>query len=244
MIKALIKDYSLRAILRKAISFYQARVVSNPVEFELEDNETILVLSPHPDDESIGFGGGLLKYGIRVDVVCITDGGKGIPGCSPKMASEIRRSEFFDAMSKCGVRHSFWLGVSDGAMDQALDRLLSLPMNAYSYIALPNWLDTHPDHCALAHLIAEAYKAGVISDRVKIIFYEVWNALAVPTHFVDLSQLAQKKKELIDMYRSQIAQINYSYRMLQLNAYRGMAVNVRYAEVYTIISASELNLLL
>ena len=179
-----------------------------------------------------------------MDVVCITNGDKGIPGCTHNHASEIRHNEFVNAMSRCGVTRYYWLGVPDGGISEALHSILNLPLDIYSYIAIPNWLDTHRDHCALAHLIAKAYTMGNISCRTKIIFYEVWNALPLPTHFVDLTNLIEKKSELIREYRSQIRQIDYSAYIKQLNAYRGMAVGTEYAEAYTIVPISWLDSLL
>ena len=45
--------------------------------FELQKNEKILVVAPHPDDESLGCGGLMSKYGKQCDVLLLTDGRRG-----------------------------------------------------------------------------------------------------------------------------------------------------------------------
>lgn len=43
----------------------------------IEENKKVLVVAPHPDDESIGCGGLLSMYGVQIDVMLLTDGRKG-----------------------------------------------------------------------------------------------------------------------------------------------------------------------
>ena len=40
----------------------------------IDEKARILIVSPHPDDETIGCGGILAKYGSQCDVVVLTDG--------------------------------------------------------------------------------------------------------------------------------------------------------------------------
>ena len=43
----------------------------------IQSTDKILVVAPHPDDETIGLGGLLLLYGEQIDVLVLTDGSKG-----------------------------------------------------------------------------------------------------------------------------------------------------------------------
>lgn len=43
----------------------------------INNNDKILVVAPHADDESIGCGGLLSLYGNQTDLLLITDGSKG-----------------------------------------------------------------------------------------------------------------------------------------------------------------------
>jgi LmbE family N-acetylglucosaminyl deacetylase len=80
-----------------------------------------LVLSPHPDDESIGCGGtiGLMKAaGATVDVLFMTSGEAGHP--EPPKAElakallEQRKKEAASACGVLGVDNIFFLGGRDG----------------------------------------------------------------------------------------------------------------------------------
>ena len=59
-------------------------------------SQSILVVAPHPDDESIGCGGTIClhhRQGDRVQAVFLTSGERGIADVSPKTAREIREAE-------------------------------------------------------------------------------------------------------------------------------------------------------
>src|SRR5688572_20113856 len=72
----------------------------------------ILVLAPHPDDESIGCGGTIRKHvvdGDTVEVIFATSGEKGGHGIPPKEAGRTREREGLDATAILGCsRTEFW----------------------------------------------------------------------------------------------------------------------------------------
>ena len=43
-------------------------------DVELNKDDRILVVAPHPDDESIGMGGFMTHYAKRIDVIILNDG--------------------------------------------------------------------------------------------------------------------------------------------------------------------------
>ena len=67
----------------------------------IDEKARILIVSPHPDDETIGCGGILAKYGSQCDVVVLTDGRLGMSTekkQSEEELAEIRKREFESAM--------------------------------------------------------------------------------------------------------------------------------------------------
>ena len=51
-----------------------------PVKLSIKENDKILVIAPHPDDECIGVGGVLSLYPELCTVILLTNGSRGITG--------------------------------------------------------------------------------------------------------------------------------------------------------------------
>src|SRR5262245_36429047 len=72
----------------------------------------VLVLSPHPDDESLGCGGTIRKHvveGDRVHVIFITSGERGGHGRSKEETKMVREQEARDAAKVLGIaKVDFW----------------------------------------------------------------------------------------------------------------------------------------
>ena len=141
-----------------------------------------MVVHAHPDDESLGSGGTLLRYrrdGIRTVVVICTGGEAGEISdpalATPENLGEVRCRETEAAMAILGVSRLFWLGYRDSGMagtaenddprsfhrasvDEAVGRLVRLireerPQVISSYDV--NGSYGHPDH-VMAHRVAQA----------------------------------------------------------------------------------------
>src|SRR5436305_1478720 len=72
----------------------------------------ILIISPHPDDESIGCGGTIRKHvvdGDNVEVIFLTSGEKGGHGRSEEETKKIREEEAGNAAKILGIKNiEFW----------------------------------------------------------------------------------------------------------------------------------------
>lgn len=126
----------------------------------------VVILAPHPDDETLGCGGTLLRHreaGDEVHVVCATDGrrSRALPVTSPAMA-RVRAAEAAAACAALDV-HLHWLGWPEGNWDleagvgtlrAVLERLRP------ALIYAPSWLDFHPEHRRVAHALALGLRAG------------------------------------------------------------------------------------
>ena len=64
----------LRLWVQKKIHGYDIPDCRKSQPLNINPKARILVLAPHADDETIGCGGFLLKYGKQCDVVLLTDG--------------------------------------------------------------------------------------------------------------------------------------------------------------------------
>jgi N-acetyl-1-D-myo-inositol-2-amino-2-deoxy-alpha-D-glucopyranoside deacetylase len=157
-----------------------------------ETRRTLMVVHAHPDDESLGSGGTLLRCGqrgIRTVVVICTGGEAGEISdpalATPENLGEVRRRETEAAMAILGVDRLCWLGYRDSGMhgtpenddprslhranvEEAVGRLVGLireerPQVVTSYDV--NGSYGHPDH-VMAHRVAQAaYWAAGDSGR-------------------------------------------------------------------------------
>lgn len=150
----------------------------------------LLVVAPHPDDETLGVGGLialLSRRGLRVDVLLISDGAASHPGSPshpPARLAALRRQEIEAALRALGVdpgEHLHSLDLSDGAIPAAHEdgfaaaawRIRRLIEATGPAVVLLPWRDDpHPDHRA-TFALADAALAGL--DRPsRRLEYPVW----------------------------------------------------------------------
>lgn len=205
-------------------------------EWHIKPDNRFLLLSPHPDDESIGCGGFLLKYGKQSDVVLLTNGCHGDPSLTPQETTKIRKSEFEEVMRKLEVRKFVSLDIEDGRLIESFDVFKTISLIGYDYVLIPSPSDNHIDHIAVSPMFYKLASLWQIAG-IKVVYYEIWSALSQPTHYLDISDVSDKKRDIINIYKSQIKFVDYASRILALNHYRGMAhytQNVQYEEDFLI----------
>jgi LmbE family N-acetylglucosaminyl deacetylase len=200
----------------------------------------ILVIAPHPDDESIGCGGTLASHadrGDRVSVVCLTSGELGIKSMTPEQVWYVREQEAQAAAKVLGIASVSFLRCPDWFLGDnistAADALRSiLEAEKPEVIYAPHALEWHPDHKAALPVLAAAL-TGVAMNPPEIRTYEVWTPLAEYDHVEDISVFIEQKLAAVRCYTSQIVDLHYDRAIEGLNRYRGeMALRRPYAEVF------------
>ncbi len=189
-------------------------------KIQIKKEDKILILAPHPDDESIGAGGLLSMYPSQCSVWLLTDGCKGGKADvdMTEMAT-IRNNEFQKAMNSLGIVEWKIFGVEDRTLTDHLDLLLDEDISGFTKIFVPNKYDTHPDHRAAFQLLMAAIQK-YISKNIEVYQYEVTAPFTLPTHLLDITDYIEKKRELISYYKSQLEQADYYEIALSLNKYR------------------------
>ncbi len=146
----------------------------------------MLILAPHPDDESLGCGGliaALVADGRRVRVVVVSDGAGSHPGSRawpPERLASLRRREVLRAVAALGLdpRNVDFLGLPDGSVpawgenfSAAAAAILNMGPGPAAVFA--TWRhDPHADHrasFAIAAAVARALPSGV-----RLFAYPVW----------------------------------------------------------------------
>ncbi|WP_415406725.1 PIG-L deacetylase family protein [Sulfurovum sp. CS9] len=234
-IKKKLKQNIFKKVISKVFNFYKNLETSYPEPLEIKEDDKILILAPHADDESIGCGGLLLKYAKQCDVIFLTDGRYGDNDIEPKQMIEIRKNEVISVMKKLEVNKFKFLDIEDTKLDSGYDIFKTINFNQYDYICIPNSLDQHPDHKAVSKHILKAFKEKRIQKDINILMYEIWGTLPLPNFYTDISDIIESKKEIINMYHSQVKHIDYATKIGALNEYRGVMVTKKSIEVYMIV---------
>lgn len=199
-------------------------------ELKINKQEKILILTPHPDDESIGCGGFLLKYAAQCDVILLTDGAKGGGGWNDQKTRLVRKNEFQKAMKHLGVHKYKLFGIPDLKLAENIDCLQKIHYENYAYILVPNLFESHKDHCVIFSKIDRIIRQRQL--KICVLQYEVWTPLPKPTHYLDISDIIGDKERLIQFYKCPLRNIDYDRRSTALAYYRGILFGCAYAECY------------
>ncbi len=204
-----------------------------------------LVFAPHPDDESIGMGGTIIKAaraGIAVNVVVMTDGALGGSGDDLVMR---RQQEVQQAAQVLGLHSVQFLAQPDrGLQDSAaLAQQLAVLITTLKPAAVffPGVLELHPDHRSAALLVWRSLQ--LLGTRASsVIAYEITGQS--PTNcLVDITHEAAAKKQAIECYGSQLVENKYMQLVSALNTLRTLTLplTVQAAEAFYRYNAEELS---
>ncbi len=196
-------------------------------------SDKICILAPHADDESIGCGGLLAKYGSQCDVILLTDGRLNGNGNTPEETVKIREAEFAAVMKFFNVRHYEFMRAQDGMLIDAYKSFEKIDFSDYDYVVMPHGHDAHKDH-VVPQVFFRRLRKEKKNIRAQAVYYEVWAPLPEPTHYLDISEAVEVKRQAINMYVSQLEKIDYTSRIMGLNHYRGIRHFVEYEEDFVI----------
>jgi LmbE family N-acetylglucosaminyl deacetylase len=137
--------------------------------------QRVLVVAPHPDDETFGCGGLIAELSARsieVTVVTVSDGAASHPEVADLAVQ--RRAEQCAACVQLGVAAPpTWLGLPDGdltARAGAIDELLAPFVDEADLVVGPWAHDGHPDHEVVGAVVA-----SLASQRgCRSLAYPVW----------------------------------------------------------------------
>lgn len=200
-----------------------------------------LIIAPHPDDESLGCGGSVVKHikkGSRVKIIFLTDGNKGdFEGRFGKEYVKIRRKSAKKAMSILGVQDfEFWEYKDRDfhlAVPEIKERVLrTIKTFSPSLIYVPSPLEAHPDHKVAFELV---WNAGQ-HIGAPLAFYEILMAL-YPNILVDITAEMKIKRRAIESYFTEIYYNDYVSKVVGLNRFRTATLpkHMKYAEAFVLL---------
>ncbi|OHV34222.1 hypothetical protein BCD49_24760 [Pseudofrankia sp. EUN1h] len=136
----------------------------------------VVVVAPHPDDETLGVGGTLAllaALAVPVVVVAVTDGEASHPGRADELR-RIRVAERAEALRRLGLAGTevHRLGLPDGGVSATAVAARLRPLVTAADLVLAPWRrDGHPDHDACG----TAATALVPPDRLRSYLIWAWH---------------------------------------------------------------------
>jgi LmbE family N-acetylglucosaminyl deacetylase len=177
----------------------------------------VLVIAPHPDDETLGCGGTLLRHkaaGDQVHWLIVT-------AMSASGNSAVRDAEISDVTRACGFDGVHRLNLETARLDTLpLDKLITAIKTVIDEIAaeilyLPHAGDAHSDHRIVFEASWAAVKIFRTPDVRRVLSYEtlsetnfaapVASQPFAPNWFEDISAFLERKIEILQIYSGELA---------------------------------------
>jgi N-acetylglucosamine malate deacetylase 1 len=228
----------LHLIIVLCFNFYTETIAGSAL---VHYRKIVVVITPHPDDAEASCGGLIANYiavGDDVIILNMTGGEYGIWNKSPEEARSIRTIEAKNAGDVLGANEVFFGGIDahlnvDSANTEKLKKIL---MELNPDIVLSSWpMDVHSDHQATGILAWRVFQDPRFN--FELFFYETTNTphtktfQFVPTHYIDISNVMDLKKEATLQHKSQNP-IEWYYMYETLAEFRGYESDVKFAEAY------------
>ena len=215
----------------------------------------VLVISPHPDDETLGAGGTLLKLkaeGHAIYWLNVTNM-KPEYGYTPERVAE-RNAEIQKVKEAYGFTALYNLEIQPTAVDK-IDMGDFIPMLKKIFeevkpdmLLLPYQHDVHSDHRVLyeaAYACTKAFRAPYLKTVMCMeILSETDQAQReygfVPNVFVDVTDYIDKKIDIMKIYASEIDAAPFPRNeeaIRGLAAYRGATGYYKYAESFYLVKS-------
>jgi LmbE family N-acetylglucosaminyl deacetylase len=144
----------------------------------------LLVIAPHPDDETLGCGAAIMRtadadHAVHIVIVCDGRHSHKEAGVPADRMAEIRRGEVLEACRRMGVppervtllghedRH---VAASAREAAEGLERIVA--ETNPKVILAPSGIDAHPDHRAIHAIVCRLVERGRI--KAPVYEYPVW----------------------------------------------------------------------
>ena len=205
-----------------------------------DEAKRVLIVSPHPDDETHGMGGTILKLksqGHELHLLVLSFGEKSNhPKYKEEEMREIRKKELLFASKKLGIDYISFAGLPDTEISkedsykvikQAIREIK--PARIY----LPSNPDRHQDHL-------NAAQAGILAalqeDVREILCYEPFRELENVTYYEDISDFLEKKIKIWNVFESQLAKAFFDADKVRSRAVvRGSEIKKQAAEAFKVV---------
>ncbi len=221
------------------------------------ETQRVLFVSVHPDDETYGCGGTILKHKAKGDEIYwlnLTGGTLNHPfGFKPEQL-EAREALVRKISSAYGFADSRNLNLPTQMLEAVATREIIGGVDGYisqtrpQVIYLPNRSDVHTDHRIGFHAAYSATKNFRKPYIEQILIYETLSETEfapalpenafIPNTYVDITEFFERKLDFIRMYDTELMPDPLPrsiHAVTGLASYRGSRIGARYAEAFTLL---------
>ena len=215
----------------------------------------IAIVAPHPDDETLGCGGTILKHrasGDKVYCLIMTNisAGKGYDN----KAVRKRQNEINAIAELYGFKNVFKLNFPTTKLDLVPRNKLIESISNILHKIKPNTIylpfrhDIHSDHKITFDAAINSIKTFRCPYIKKVLMYEVISETEfspslpgngfVPNNFSDISDYFDKKISILKIYSSELEEHPFPRSIQNLKAlatFRGATSGVKYAEAFVVL---------
>ena len=219
----------------------------------------IIIIAPHPDDETLGCGGTILKHienGDQVYWAIITN------GKDSTIFKDVNIEEYENNIKKVAAIYNFTEVIRLNLPVVRLDTIpeytiydsISKIMNLIQpqIVYMPYLNDIHADHKIISKIMISCTKDFRFPFVKKVYMYEtisetdyvpaIQSIAFTPTTFIDITKYIEKKIEIIQLYSTELMPApkpRSIHSIKALAAYRGARISVLYAEAFMLIFEKE-----
>ena len=220
----------------------------------MKNKKRVLVVAPHPDDETLGVGGTIAKYSAQGDEVFVLMVSGHLPPIYSRKAYEETVSEAYSAFSVLGIAKSKFLEIpatmiGNQPLHEVNARISKIVNDFNPHIVLCPYPDRHIDHRLVFDSVMVATRPVGVGKDIKIVAaYETlsethWNAPHIEPNFtpnwvVDISDHISEKLNALECYKSQISEFPGPRSIEAVEAlakFRGTQAGFGYGEGFHIV---------
>ncbi len=212
----------------------------------------ILVLAPHPDDEVLGCGGTISKYGKRGDEVYLCVATQAYTPDWSKEFIKNRLKEVERASKALGIKKTYFLGFPTVKLDTVPQKELNEAILKVvkeirpEIVYMPHHGDLNKDHRLVFESALVATRPNANGSVKRLLSYETlseteWgNGLGefIPNVYEDISKEIKTKIEAMKAYRSELKEFPHprSPEIIEaLAKKRGSEAGLKCAEAFMLI---------
>jgi N-acetylglucosamine malate deacetylase 1 len=213
----------------------------------------VIIVTPHPDDETLGCGGTILRHKKEGDQVCWLIVTK--MGDEFELSRRTKRNEEIERVKEMyGFDEFFQLNFDAGTLDRIpLGNIINKISECFNrfqpnIVYLPYRSDIHSDHKVVFDATVACTKWFRYPFVNKVLVYETLSETDFtinpdsnhfrPNVFVDISPYLEKKIEIMKVYESELSEHPFprSVKAIKSLAYlRGAAAGYEAAEAFMLL---------